>query len=95
MPTGPENIQFLFGHDVVGHFEDDPPLSAGEYRYMPFRGSGHYRLAQELRRTGPQYCYYIDNGETRYFTVVRIPRLHVLEVSELVPSIVSRILESK
>jgi hypothetical protein len=94
MPTGTENIQFFFGHQVVGYFEDQPPSSAGEYRYMPFRGPGHYRLGQELRRKGPQYCHYVANGETRYFTVARIPRRYVLEVSELVPSTVSRILES-
>ena len=95
MPTGPEKIQFFFGHQVVGYFEDQPPSSAGEYRYMPFRGLGHYRLGQELGRKGPQYCHYVANGETRYFTVARIPRRYVLEVSELVPSPVSRILDSK
>ena len=95
MPTGPEHVQFFFGHQVVGYFEDQPPSSAGEYRYMPFRGPGHYRFGQELRRKGPQYCHYVDNGETRYFTVVSIPRRYVLEVSELVPSTVSRILEPK
>jgi hypothetical protein len=94
MQSGPENIKFFFGHQVVGYFEDQPPSSAGEYRYMPFRGPGHFRLGQELGRKGPQYCHYIANGETRYFTVVRIPRHYILEVSELVPSPVSRILES-
>jgi len=94
MQAGPENIQFFFGHQVVGHFEDQLPSSAGEYPYMPFRGPGHLLLMQELDRKGPQYCHYVTNGETRYFTVARIPRLHVLEVSGLMPSPVSRILES-
>jgi hypothetical protein len=44
MQAGPENVQFFFGHQVVGYFEDQPPSCAGEYRYMPFRGPGHYRL---------------------------------------------------
>ena len=92
MQSGPENIQFFFGHQVVGYFEDQPASSAGEYRYMPFRGPGHLRLVEELSRKGPQYCHYVANGETRYFTVARIPSPHVLEVSELVPSPVSRIL---
>jgi hypothetical protein len=95
MQAGPENVQFFFGHLVVGYFEDQPPSTAGEYRYMPFRGPGHYLLGQELGSKGPQYCHYVANGETRYFTVTRIPRRYVLEVSELVPSPVSRILESK
>jgi hypothetical protein len=42
----------------------------------------------------PEWCHYVLNGETRYFTVARIPRPHVLEVSELVAPPVSRILES-
>jgi hypothetical protein len=94
MLSGPENIQFFFGSQVVGYFEDQPPSSAGQYRYMPFRGPGHLCLVQELARKGPQYCHYIANGETRYFTVACIPSVHVLEVSELVTSPVSQILES-
>jgi hypothetical protein len=93
MQSAPENIQFFFGSQVVGYFEDQPPSSAGQYRYMPFRGPGHLCLVQELARKGPQYCHYVANGETRYFTVARLPNVHVLEVSELVPSPVSRILE--
>jgi hypothetical protein len=92
MQSNPENIQFFFGSQVVGYFEDQPPSSGGQYRYMPFRGPGHLCLVEELSRKGPQYCHYVANGETRYFTVARIPDPHVLEVSELVPSPVSRIL---
>jgi len=95
MQAGPENVQFFFGHHVVGYFEDEPPSSAGEYRYMPFRGPGHYRLGQDLSCKRPQCCHYVARGESRYFTVTRIPRRYVLEVSELVPSPVSRILEPK
>jgi len=95
MQSGPKNIQFFFGTQVVGYFEDQPPSSAGQYRYEPFRGPGHLCLVQELARKGPQYCHYVANGETRYFTVASIPSVYVLEVSELVPSTVSRILEPK
>jgi hypothetical protein len=83
MQSGPENIRFFFGSQVVGYFEDGPPSSAGQYRYMPFRGPGHFCLVQELARKGPQQCHYDTDGEARYFTVVRILSLHVLEVSEL------------
>jgi hypothetical protein len=51
-------------------------------------------LVQELARKGPQYCHYVANGESRYFTVASISSVHVLEVSELVKPPVSRILES-
>ena len=94
MPSVQEKIEFFFGSHVVGYFEDQPPLSAGEYPYMPFRGPGHFLLGQELKRKGPQYCHYVTNDENRYFTVARIARPHVLEVSELVPTLVSRVLES-
>jgi hypothetical protein len=94
MKSDLENIQFFFGHEVVGYFEDQSPSSAGEYRYMPFRGPGHFLLGQELSRKEPQYCHYVANGETHYFTVARILRPYVLEVSELVPARVSRMLES-
>jgi hypothetical protein len=93
MQSRPENIQFFFGNEVVGYFEEQPPLYAGQYRYMPFRGPGHFRLVQELRK-GPQYCHYVVGGETRYFTVKRIPSMWVLDVSKLVKPPFSRILES-
>ena len=65
MQSGPKNIQFFFGTQVVGYFEDQPPSSAGQYRYEPFRGPGHLCLVQELARKGPQCCHYVANGETR------------------------------
>lgn len=65
MQSGQEHIQFFFGHQVVGYFEDQPPSSPGEYRYMPFRGPGHFLLGQELNRKGPQYCHYVADGEPR------------------------------
>jgi hypothetical protein len=48
---------------------------------MPFRGLVHLRLVQALASSGPQHCYYIAEGEPRYFVVERIPSLHVLQVS--------------
>jgi len=94
MRSAPENIRFFFGSQVVEYFEDQPPSSAGQYRYVPFRGQGHLCLVQELARKGPQYCHYVAHGETQHFTVASIPSVDVLEVSELVPPPVSRILES-
>jgi hypothetical protein len=93
MQSNPEKVRFFLGNEVVGYFEDQPPLSAGQYPYMPFRGPGHLRLVQELARKGPQYCHCVVNGETRYFTVERIT-MWVLEVSEWVKPPITRILES-
>ena len=52
MQSGPEHIEFFFGSQVVGYFEDQPPSSAGQYRFLPFRGPGHLRLVRELARNG-------------------------------------------
>ena len=73
--------EFFFGEDSVGYFESQPLSSPGKYRYMPFRGLGHFRLVQALASSGSQRCYYLAAGEKHYFTVERIPSLHVLEVS--------------
>jgi hypothetical protein len=76
-----EDTQFFFGEDSVGYFEDQLPSSPGEYRYMPFRGVGHFRLVQALASSGSQRCYYLTAGEKHHFTVARISSLHVLDVS--------------
>ena len=76
-----ERNRFFLGTEVVGYFEDQLPSSPGLYRYMPFRGLGHLRLVQALASSGPQHCYYVAEGEPRYFVVQRIPSLHVLQVS--------------
>jgi hypothetical protein len=81
MASGSENKEFFFEECSVGYFEDQPPHLPGQYRYMPFRGPGHYRLGQALASSGPQRCYYLAAGEKHFFTVERIPSLHVLEVS--------------
>ena len=73
--------EFFFGEDSVGYFESQSPSSPGEYRYMPFRGLGHFRLVQALASSGSQRGYYFAAGEKRYFTVERISSPHVLVVS--------------
>ncbi|HET7209789.1 MAG TPA: hypothetical protein VFI95_24670 [Terriglobales bacterium] len=46
---------------------------------MPYRGHGHYRLGEALK-AGPQRCYYIVEGEKRYFTVLSVAN-HRLQIS--------------
>jgi hypothetical protein len=81
MASGSERKEFFFEEYAVGYFEDQPPSSQGQYRYIPFRGLGHYRLVKALASSGSQRCYYLAAGEKRYFTVERIPSLYILEVS--------------
>jgi hypothetical protein len=41
--------EFMFDGMAVGFFEEvKPPSSPGLYRYMPYRGPGHYEM-QTLR----------------------------------------------
>jgi len=80
MASSSERKEF-FEDYAVGYFEDQFPSLPGQCRYMPFRGLGHYRLGKALASSGSQRCYYFAAGEKRYFTVERLPSLHVLEVS--------------
>jgi len=76
-----ERNGFFLGTQVVGYFEERLPSSPGFYRYMPFRGPGHFQLAQALVSIGPQRCYYIAEGEPHYFIAERIQNPNVLQVS--------------
>jgi hypothetical protein len=76
-------IEFMFDGKAVGIFEEiNPPCSTGLYRYMPFRGPGHYEM-QTLRRAGnlPR-CYYEANGVRVSFTVNDCPEYGVLELCD-------------
>jgi hypothetical protein len=81
MESVAERNRFFFETQVVGYFEEQPPSSPGLYRYMPLRGAGHLRLLQALASRGPQYCYYIAEGEIHHFIVERVPNVHILQVS--------------
>lgn len=69
MPSHRTNSEFFFEDAVVGYFENELPSAPGRFEYIPYRGYGHYRLGQALE-SGPQRCYYIVEGEKRYFTVL-------------------------
>jgi hypothetical protein len=75
-----EHVEFFFEELVVGYFENRLPSSPGQYRYMPFRGQGHFRL-MECLSSGPARCHYVIDGERHYFVVERAPSLHVLQIS--------------
>ena len=74
--------QFCLEDMVVGHLEGNAfPTSSGIYRYMPYRGPGHYRLITSLKAVGPQRCYFLRGGERRYFTVMGCPSYGRLELA--------------
>ena len=66
---------FLFEDDSpVGGFEAaEPPLTAGDYNYMPFRSVGHYRLVERVRAGNAVQCY-CNSAQTRVvFVITAIP----------------------
>jgi len=85
MHSGSEHKEFFFEEHAVGYFEDQLPSSPGQYRYMPFRGPAHLRLVEALASSGSQRCYYVIEGEKRYFTVLRTPSHGVLLVHAHTP----------
>ena len=85
MHSGSEHKEFFFEEHAVGYFEDQLPSSPGQYRYMPFRGPGHLRLVEAFASSGSQRCYYVIEGEKRYFTVLKTPSHGVLLVHPHTP----------
>jgi len=74
---------FFFQGNPVGYFEDEPlPTKPGNYRYVPYRGVGHYRLMGALKSEGPQRCYYIKDGKKLKFTVQAWVSYGLLQLSE-------------
>lgn len=63
-----EHKQFFFAEQPAGCFEDQLPLSSGQYRYMPLDGPGHHHLIKALASSGPQRCYYVS--ERRHYFMV-------------------------
>lgn len=74
---------FFFEGIAVGYFEEvSPPRSPGSYRYMPYRGSGHYEMQTIRRAGGSPRCYYEADGFRVSFTVRDCPEYGVLELCD-------------
>jgi hypothetical protein len=72
---------FFFEDEPAGYFEQDQfPLEPGSYRYLAYRGVGHYRLMQSLKSSGSQRCYYFVKGVKHFFTVLNCPSQGVLKL---------------
>ena len=65
-----EQKQFFFEEQVAGCFEDQLPLSSGQYKYMPLKGLGHQYLIKALASSGPQRCFYVNEGRRHHFMVL-------------------------
>jgi hypothetical protein len=75
--------EFMFDGVAVGFFEEvKPPSSPGLYRYMPYRGPGHYEMQTLRRAGGSPRCYYELDGVRVSFTVRDCPEYGVLELCD-------------
>jgi hypothetical protein len=78
-----EALEFFFGDMPVGYFEEpEYPNSPGRYRYMPYRGPGHYFMGEELTRSGAAQCSYTLQERVVIFVVRAVPKVHVLEIAD-------------
>lgn len=74
-------FEFMFECMPVGFFEEsDFPARDGTYRYMPYRGLGHYRMVISLKETGMARCSYHRGSEWIGFVVRSRPEYGVLEL---------------
>jgi hypothetical protein len=74
---------FLFGDMVVGFFEEpDMPRADGRFRYMPYRGVGHYTMQTQRRAGTNPRCYYDANDVRVAFSVRDCPEYGVLELCD-------------
>jgi hypothetical protein len=79
----PHELEFWHEGRPVGVFETDAaPDAPGRYRYMPYRGPGHYALATALQEGERPYCCCRTPARTIYFRVTGVPAAHVLELDD-------------
>jgi hypothetical protein len=77
--------EFLFDGSAVGYFEDGAyPRVAGRYRYMPYRGPGHYEMVTRLESGSGVSCYYDHDKGRVLFTVMRLVAYGLLDLDDFV-----------
>lgn len=82
---------FYFDGMAVGYFrQKDYPTSDGNYRYMPYRGPGHYEMQTTLEREGEARCSYDAGGQHVTFVVRKSPEHDVLVLTGFAISPTSR-----
>ncbi len=83
MAGSPHELEFSYEGTPVGYFEEERyPVAPGRYRYMPYRGPGHYEMQTAHRAGGRPRCTYSANGRAVSFAVVDCPEYGVLELAE-------------
>ena len=82
MEDKPPPIFTCDGH-VVGEFKDGYPAETGKFRYMPYRGPGHYRLGIKMRDEGSAVCTFTNGSEMYTMLITACPKYGVLTAGEL------------
>jgi hypothetical protein len=78
-----DRLEFMFKGMPVGFFEgSEYPRRSGRYRYMQYRGPGHYQMQTERREKGRVRCYYGVGSEHVSFAVLDCPEYGILELAE-------------
>ena len=67
-----DRLQFFVDSKPVGCFRmRGYPTKPGRVRYMPYRGVGHFHLAQKLRAGESVNCWYKRKGKKTQFVITR------------------------
>jgi hypothetical protein len=78
-----KELTFYFERMPVGRFvQSDYPTTDGQYRYMPYRGPGHYEMQTSLRRGDEVRCAYDAGGQHVTFAVRECPEYGALVLGD-------------
>ena len=76
-------LDFTLNGLAVGYFLGaEYPRQDGRYRYMPYRGPGHYQLGVALREGHVARCHFETNEARVSFAVLSCPEYGVLELRD-------------
>jgi hypothetical protein len=76
-------LDFFYRKMPVGFFQEAGfPKAPGRYRYMPYRGAGHYELGQALRRGEHCECASHAVNPLVTFRAVAIPAYGEIELDD-------------
>jgi hypothetical protein len=79
----PGKAEFSYKGMPVGLFEEEGyPTAPGRYRYMPYRGSGHYEMQTALKEGSRPRCSIRTRNREVSFAVSACPEYGVLELVE-------------
>jgi hypothetical protein len=79
----PSKAEFFYKGMPVGFLEEEGhPTAPGRYRYMPYRGVGHYEMQTALKEGSRPRCSLGTSNRGVSFAVSASPEYGVLELVE-------------